>query len=749
MKNKALFLNLPLILGSDFIDYPYFANLGLLHNAGILLQKGWEVTIADSFAFPQSSKLNLKNKGYILGIRHNQFIKSLPQQNFDIVVIGNNPFLCIESPHPETVQTIKEIRELYPDSRLILADCYIGGMHYWDYDPNDVISRLPEIDLVIKYEGEKAFEKIEELICNTKAGGRTVILPVEGKDLGEMPFPAFHLLDLDNLSRFLSSLFSDKLWKNTFNITPKTFPMMTGRGCIFRCIFCSSNPGRGPTRKKLYQYYPFHYIKDWIYLLSKGFGADKIFIMDDVANLHPEFIKIIKYLNELNLSYEFPNGLRADFIDNDIIDIMSGRISILSVSAESGVQKNIDRRIKKNLDLSHIIKVAAACSQKNVPLLVHFTIGYPWEKKSDIEATLAFAYNLYESYGALPSIQFAVPMRGTELYEICEKKNLLPRSGIDMKDGALFQHRPVYNPPGMEDGYLQRCREIFFLKLHSYRSKKVIINITYKCNNSCIFCAVGNRIKGEIPLKKLKEKIAEYRKKGYENIDFDGGEPTLHPNLLEIIDFTKHAGYTQINVTTNGRKMSDPQICSELLNSGITSLLISIHGHTKEIHEAATTVEGSFSQTVEGIKNTVALKHPRIDFGINTTVSTINLNYLEEFTEFIISLGVKKINFQMITPFGNAKIDECPPPKRCAEKLIQVIERYKDKITINVINAPPCLFTGYEKFVVGDIQKLGRTMIFVTEEEVNLFKYLAAKRTKNEKCTNCVYSQVCEGFYLF
>jgi hypothetical protein len=46
-----------------------------------------------------------------------------------------------------------------------------------------------------------------------------------------------------------------------------------------------------------------------------------------------------------------------------------------------------------------------------------------------------------------------------------------------------------------------------------------------------------------------------------------------------------------------------------------------------------------------------------------------------------------------------------------------------------VINLPFCFMPGYERFMLGDLLKLGGHMIFVNNEDVNLGDYLAARRT--------------------
>ena len=54
-----------------------------------------------------------------------------------------------------------------------------------------------------------------------------------------------------------------------------------------------------------------------------------------------------------------------------------------------------------------------------------------------------------------------------------------------------------------------------------------------------------------------------------------------------------------------------------------------------------------------------------------------------------------------------------------------LIERWRARMKIQVINLPFCLLPGYEDHVLGDLGKLERHMVFVNNETVNLAAYLA------------------------
>ena len=59
--SRFLFINPPLVLEDDFIDYPFFANHGLLACAGLAARSGADVVVHDAFALPGSGRQDRKS----------------------------------------------------------------------------------------------------------------------------------------------------------------------------------------------------------------------------------------------------------------------------------------------------------------------------------------------------------------------------------------------------------------------------------------------------------------------------------------------------------------------------------------------------------------------------------------------------------------------------------------------------------------------------------------------------------------
>lgn len=752
MMPRILFVNPPLVIDEDFIDYPTFAFHGALSCAGLAARSGAQVSVYDAFAQPSSGKYRRASGGWILGVDHGEFLAAAPRDGNDVVVLAAPVFLRIEDAHPETRGLIPGLREIYPNALLVLCDGYVGGQHYMDYDGEAVLREFPQLDAVLKYPGERIFGDPERL---TALRGTRQVVRDAGPTGGD-PLAAFYqldALDLANFDRFLDRCFGDRVWENTFGVGIGSRSFLTSTGCPHRCIFCTSNPGWRQSGRKLYQPIPLRRLTHWAYLLRTALGARKLIVLDEMVNVRPDFNAMLRMFNELDLTYEFPNGMRADHLDREGVELMKGRVGVLSISAESATQADLNGRIGKGQDLKAIYDVAGWCREVGVPLMIHYIIGFPWETPEHITATLEMAWDLYDRFGAWPSMQFATPIRGTELHEQCVELGLIPEAGVDLKDGELFQHRPCFDPPNCPPGYVARARAAFDMKIAARQARKLIMNITYKCANRCVFCATGDRISASMEWDKIEEILRQHRAEGTDQLDIDGGEPTMHPRLIDAIELARSIGYRAINVTSNGRLLRDRELAGKLVESGITHLLISLHGATAEVHDAATDAPGSFAQTIAGIDNVMELLPENVDIGVNVTIVRDNVDHLMPLTELAIAKGFRKINFQFTTPFGRAYEDVVPPLEEAGRAVMRVIDRFAEQIAIHVINAQFCALPGYEKYVAGDLQKLGRTMIFAADprfpEQVNLYEWLGARREKREVCRECPWTTVCEGFQVF
>jgi MoaA/NifB/PqqE/SkfB family radical SAM enzyme len=741
---RVLVVHPPVSIARDFIDYPYFADLGAVQLAAVLDARGDYIDLVDAYAL-ESSSLGWRADGRAhLGAPIDAVVErcraSLAKS--DAVIVAYTPF---HRP-PERDETLGELlarlRALAPGVPLWLADLYQSGQHYVEAEGDAVLASYPEAEAWVKYEGEETLpELIDGLVLGARPRG--AIRGREVPSLDRLPLPAWDLLDLPANDRFRARVV-ERLGRGpwAFPIDGRTLPFVTSRGCPFRCAHCSSNPGRAPDAPKTQRRLSAARMREWMDALVRVHGATRLEVLDELLNVNEShFDAFLESASDLDVAFDVPNGMRADYLSPRHFQAMRSRVTTVSVSAESGVQRVVSEVVGKQLDLGAITRAAESAHAENVPLMVHFMIGLPGESAQEVNATLAFAMSLHDRFRVHPAVQFATPLPGTAL----ARGRTLP---VVRDWGPMFQTAPSQPDALVSPEALAKFKWTFDERLRASQGpRKVIMNVTYVCNNHCTFCAVGTRTQIDGHPTRQREHLDLYRAEGVKMVDFDGGEPTMNPELVPLIRYARSIGYERVNVTTNGRLCYYPDFARRLVRSGLTTLLFSVHGPDARTHAQQVGVAEAFEQTVGGIRNCVRLAPRGVELGMNITITKGNYALLPEVAELALSLGLPWLNIQFLTPFGRATSSVAPDTQEAADVAKRVIDRFKDRMKFQVINLPFCFMPGYEAFMMGDLLKLERHMIFVNNETVNLASYLAERRTKKPVCETCPHGVFCGGFY--
>ena len=739
----------PLSLSRDFIDYPYHCDLGVVQAAAVLRQANVPVRVVNAFAMAHSGLTPLGER-VLMGAPVADVIEAVSdgEETPAAVVLAYTPFHRPPARDAVLGELLTGLRSLYGATPLVLADLYQSGQHYVEAPGGEVLESYPEADVLLKYEAEAVLAPLVGRLERGRPPVAEIVRGIEPAHLDDLPLPAWDLVDLRARDAFLRRVIDD-LGRGgwAFPIDGRTLPAVTSRGCPFRCAHCSSNPGRasldGP---KTQRRHGAAYLTALAADLVERHGATRVDVLDEMVNIAPGHLDaVLDAVLTHDVAIDFPNGMRADGLEPHHIERMAGHVTTLSVSAESGVQRVVDQVVGKQLALPAIDRAAEMASKAGIPTLVHFIIGNPGETKRDINATLQYALQLHDRYGAWPSVQFATPLPGTVLADRVAAAGAMPC--VD-DFGPLFQQRPSTSGADFTPDDLSWFKWTFDQRLAAGRGpRKIIMNVTYRCNNRCTFCAVGTRTQVDGSLERQKEMLAHYYDHGVRLADFDGGEPTLYPDLVPLIRYARQLGYEKVNVTTNGRLAVYDEFARRLTHSGLTTLLFSVHGPDARTHALQVGVPEAFQQTTDGIRNCVRLAPPHVEMGMNITLTKSNLPRLDDVVQLAWDLGLRWFNIQFLTPFGRATERVNPETAAAARHASDVISRWEDRMKFQVINLPFCFMPGKERYLMGDLLKLERHMVFVNNEDVNLFQYLKERRHYEVECESCRHKIFCGGFY--
>lgn len=172
--------------------------------------------------------------------------------------------------------------------------------------------------------------------------------------------------------------------------------------------------------------------------------------------------------------------------------------------------------------------------------------------------------------------------------------------------------------------------------------REIYLNITYECNSNCVFCAAEHEIIGQCGNINFHEIVSIFNKielhEGDEVI-INGGEPTIHKELIDIIKYVKSKN-ADVILFTNGRAFKNFNYLNQILKNGITQISIPIHG-TEIIHDKITRVKGSYRETLRGIKNIKKLKKgSKTSIELKVVLCKSNIETIPKVIEKILQLDV-------------------------------------------------------------------------------------------------------------
>lgn len=278
-------------------------------------------------------------------------------------------------------------------------------------------------------------------------------------------------------------------------------------------------------------------------------------------------------------------------------------------------------------------------------------------------------------------------------------------------------------------------------------TKRIDLKTGFACNNNCHFCVQGHKKKfGNKETAKLKEYLEKSAKEGYKGVVFTGGEPTIRPDILDLVRHAKELGFTLIQIQTNGRRFVYKEFCKEIIDAGANEFSPALHGHTPALHDYLTSAKGAFAQTVTGIKNLKGLGQMVIT---NTVITKSNYRHLPAIARLLVKLQVDQFQFAFVHALGHAEtnFDSVVPRKSLIESYVKKALDIGIKAGINVMTEgiPYCFMSGYEQYIAEEV--IPETKIYdldnVTEDYSKLRMDEGKKR--GPQCKKCFYFKKCEG----
>ncbi len=425
MKKSILLIN-PWIY--DFAAYDFWIKpLGLLYIASLLRKNGFNVRFIDCLnPYHPQSKQESNNK--------------LPKRNDS--GHGKFPKEIISKPYP-----LRDIKRRYnrygitPD--IFVAELNLSGrpdlilvtsmMSYWYPGVFDLIKitkqKFPDIPI--------ALGGIYVTLCPDHAlkSGADYTMPGEGEK--NLPVLLKEIFGVDTIfAPDLKNL--DSLPYPALDLLPAIYqvPILTSRGCPFKCTYCASHI----LYRNFRQRDPIKVV-DEISFWNKNFDVNHFSFYDDalLVNAEEMAIPMLKEIIKRRLSCQFhcPNGLHLSEITQTLSGLMyrSGFRTIrFGFESSNMLTQEYTGGKVNNEQLKTAVAYLKEAGYTSKELGVYLLCGLPGQEASEVKDSIRYV----QSCGARPIISEYSPIPGTAMWE-----SSVDVSPFDLEGEPLFHNNSL------------------------------------------------------------------------------------------------------------------------------------------------------------------------------------------------------------------------------------------------------------------------------------------------------------------
>lgn len=346
---------------------------------------------------------------------------------------------CIFSGQMACVRELaRRIKAMAPQTVIVT-----GGTHP-SFLAETVLSSEPALDYIVLGEGELGLRAIIETLNSGTSiaaidgiafrdGDKILVNPRTTyiDDLDSLPWPARDLLPMEKYFAIKQPM--GLHWRKIRNT-----PIVSSRGCPYKCAFCSSHLHWGSRFRKR----SAENVLAEIEHLRETYNVQELKWQDDNLTADRKRAEAILHGmidRGLAMPWNTPNGIALWTLDDDMLRLMkkSGCFEI-TLAVESGDPVSFEKYVGKPFTFEKAKEVARLARKHKITTVAYFIIGFPGETNEQIKRSMQYGLELRVDY-LVPFIYNPLP--GSELWREC-----LDKGYID--DNYKYEEANNYYIPG-------------------------------------------------------------------------------------------------------------------------------------------------------------------------------------------------------------------------------------------------------------------------------------------------------------
>jgi SynChlorMet cassette radical SAM/SPASM protein ScmF len=231
--------------------------------------------------------------------------------------------------------------------------------------------------------------------------------------------------------------------------------------------------------------------------------------------------------------------------------------------------------------------------------------------------------------------------------------------------------------------------------------------LTKGCNLACRHCWLAPKFDPHgdkqpvLPLELFKQAIEEAMPLGLSGVKLTGGEPLLHPDFLDMLNFLKQKRL-KLTLETNGLLCS-PEIAAEISGLDESFVSVSLDGADAATHDKIRGAKGAFQKSTAAVRS---LSDCGLKPQVIMSVMHGNVGQLEAVIQLAEELGAASVKFNVIQPTGRGENVYSTCSGLTIENLILLGRKVETKMAakskLRLYFDYPAAFRSLGQFVSGD-----------------------------------------------
>lgn len=309
-----------------------------------------------------------------------------------------------------------------------------GGPHS-SLTPEDTLNGIPEIDFIVRGEGEVTFPALLEALdrggiesvdgISYRLGGNVTHNKERGyiADLDTIPFPDYSQIDLAK-------------YDFTLNVPGKgrrrAATLLANRGCPYGCSFCATSKLWG---KRCRARSTGNIIGEMSFLMDK-YGIDAFWILDDTFTVNKKHVhEFCSEVLKRGWDISWYCSIRVDNIDKETLALMKkAGMVFVTYGIESGSERIIEEVIGKGITIGKAKQVDVWIKELGIGRRIFFMLSFPDETKEEFGLSLS----LIKELGGDTTLSVLRIYPGTSIETLAKERGILPKDFSWTKDDNEF-----------------------------------------------------------------------------------------------------------------------------------------------------------------------------------------------------------------------------------------------------------------------------------------------------------------------